>query len=129
MAPAAARDDRRNPVDGAPSACCLAHDGGELGPRCVVQRGEEPRAFHELVRHVLLAGEAGVLGEAEGHVLVHCSAVLGVAFFPEGGIPALPRIFKPDLLGIEAFRVKLLTNPRQHLFVLFVLRILHDLQK
>ena len=125
----AARQELRKPLDGLPSARGLAHDDGELGLGRVVQRGEEPRVFHGLGRRALLADEVGVLGEAECHVLVHCSAVLGVAFVPEGEVPALPRIIKPDLLGIKAFRVEFSTDPRQHFFVFFVLRILYDLQK
>jgi hypothetical protein len=55
--------------------------------------------------------------------------VSGVAFVPEGEVPALSRIFEPDLLGIKAFRVKLSTDPRQHFCVFLVLRISYDFQK
>src|SRR5437868_6420085 len=55
-------------ADAAPSARDLAHDGGELGLGRVVQRGEVPRGFNELVRRALLVAEVRLLGEAECHV-------------------------------------------------------------
>src|SRR6184192_2591871 len=77
-------------VDGAPSARDLAHDGGELGLGRVVQRGEVPRGFNELVRRTLLAREVRLLGGAERHVfLVRAEEADGLAVLriPRHAIP------------------------------------------
>ena len=54
----------------APSACDLADNRGEPGLGRVVERGEVPGGFNELVRRVLIGGEVRLLGGTERHVLL-----------------------------------------------------------
>src|SRR5262249_52027061 len=53
---------------GSTSARGPAHDGAELGLGCVVQRGEEPCGFTELMRRALVEAVVRLIAKAEHHI-------------------------------------------------------------